>query len=254
MIRRWHALAILFAMMLAGQAVAAQPGPNAAAAATRAATLLQAHVDGLRAKRHRPDYAVAPAADLFHKVFDLEALAALPEPTSQDLPWLMDWSVAANRSYKQMYLFGVPPGKEPDEMSLARSVQQHQDQIAIAVGFLIRLMARELDASKLFIAGLPKAELTQVRMAGFDGFRSLGGQFLYSAVCATQGLTPRNAMVILAAIDDTQATWIRDLSSESRTSAVAMLKAVSQVGGDARVTGAAGSLSAAFAAQPAGAN
>jgi len=244
------ALALLFALIFAGQANAVQPGPDAAVAVSKAATLLQAHVDSLRAKGRRPDYAAGPAADLFQRVFDLEALAALPGPTSHDLPWLLEWSEAANRSYKQMYLFGVPPGREPDEASLALSVQAHQDQIVVALNFLMRLMARELDVSQLFMADLPKAERTAVRLAGFNGFRSLSGQFLYNALCATQSVTPRNAMVILTAIDDTRTTWIRDLSPENKKSAVAMLTTISHVGSDTQVTSAANTLRENFVAQP----
>src|SRR5713101_9036926 len=75
-----------------------QDGPRYAASARDAAQALQLHLDEVLKSGGRPDYTTLPVSHLFRRVFDLEALAALPPPKPSDMAWMLDWGDAANRT------------------------------------------------------------------------------------------------------------------------------------------------------------
>lgn len=252
MTRASRKLALLFVLALVTPAILsparAHDGPAGAVRATQAAAALQTYSDGVRKAGRRPDFAAAPAADLIRAIFDAERLAAMPEPASQDLPWLMDWVDAANRSYKQMVLVGLSPGQPPDEAKLARNLQDYEDQIAPAMSFMLRGMAREIVALAMFLDELPEDQVTPVRLAGFRGLRSGAGEFLQSVLCAAQAIKPGNALMVMTAIDETRAIWIDTLYPEDRTRVMARLKQILERFGDQGVTDTAAMLLTAFAA------
>ena len=241
-------LTLCFALALTAPAMA-HDGPAAAAKASEAATKLQAYADGARHAGRRPDFAAAPAAELLRAVFDADRLAALPAPASADLAWLMGWMEVANRGYKQIILVGVPAGQEPDEVALALNLQDYEDQIAPALNFLVRAMARQMDAMAMFAAELPKKDMTPVRVAGFRGARAFSGSYLQTVLCVAQAMKPGNAQIVLAALRDTQASWIAALYPDDRTKVAAMLNVMPrQTDSDSGRTAEA--LLAAFAAKP----
>ncbi len=248
MTRLMKMLALGFALALAAPAMA-HDGAVAAAKATEAAAALQAFSDGARHAGRRPDFAAAPAGELLRVLFDADRLAALPAPASSDLAWLLDWVEAANRGYKQMVMVGLLPGQPPDEAKLARNLQDYEDQMAPALNFLVRAMARQMDAMAMFAAELPKEQMTPVRVAGFRGARAFSGSYLQTVLCVAQAMKPGNGRIVMKAIDDTRASWIAALYPEDRSKAMATLKIMSQQAGDGDVSHRAGALLAAFRAK-----
>jgi hypothetical protein len=246
MIQTLRSLALLVAVAMATPAMASD-GPAAAARAMEAAKALQTYSDKARAAGRRPDFAAAPAADLQRIVFDADSLAALSEPTAQDLPWLLDWSDAANRGFKQMALFGVPAGQRPDDATLTRNLQSYEDQIATALSFQLRVLAREMKASAMFMDELPTEQKTRIRLEGFRGMRVSAGGFLQSALCTAHDMNPANARIVMAAVKETRVAWINALYPEDRIKTMAWLKQMTE--GDKEVADAAAVVLTAFAAE-----
>jgi hypothetical protein len=56
----------------------AADGPQAAAAAKEAAAKLQAYLRDLKKSKGQPDYSKLPASEYLKRIFDADALAALP--------------------------------------------------------------------------------------------------------------------------------------------------------------------------------
>lgn len=244
--------ALFFVLALAMLAIVsparAHDGPAAAVRATQAASALQAYGDGVRKAGHRPDFAAAPAADLLRVIFDADGLAAMPAPASQDVPWMMDWFDAANRSYKQMILVGLSPGQPPDEAKLARNLRDYEDQIVPAMSFLLRGLARETVALAMFLDELPEKDVTPVRVAGFRGLRSAAGEFLQSVLCTAQAIKPGNALTLMTVIYETRAVWTDALYVEDRAKVMAHLKQIVERFGDKGVSDTAAMLLTAFSA------
>lgn len=253
MTRRSRQHALFFVLALAMPAMLsparAHDGLAAAVRATQAASALQTYGDGVRKAGRRPDFAAAPAADLLRAIFDAGRLAAMPDPASQDLPWMMDWFDAANRSYKQMVMVGLSPGQPPDEAKLARNLQDYEDQIVPAMSFLLRGLARETVALAMFLDELPEKDVTPVRLAGLRGLRSAEGEFLQSVLCTAQAIKPGNALTLMTVIYETRSIWIDALYPEDRTKVTAQLKQIVERFGDKGVTDTASMLLAAFAAE-----
>jgi hypothetical protein len=227
---------------------AALDGPAFAARAADAATALQAYSDSALRAGRRPDFAAAPATDLLRVMFDADGLAALPGPRGDDLAWMPDWVEASNRGYKQMIMVGVAPGQQPDDATLARNLHDYEDQIVVGLNFQLRAMARELDAAAIFLAGLPKSQLTRIRLEGFRGFRTSASAFLQTAMCTARAMTPAHARMLVTAVTDTQASWTKGLSAEERRAAVVELEQMRKDSGDNDVTAAATRVLTAFAA------
>ncbi|QUS37815.1 hypothetical protein RPMA_02250 [Tardiphaga alba] len=191
-----------------------------------AANALQEYGNDRRRAGLRADFA-APAVDgLLRVIFDSERLLALPEPTAQDLPWLMDWADAANRGYKQLFLFGLEPGKRIDQTLLARNMRDYEDQISVGMSFLIRIVAMEVNASALFMADLPKEQVTKIRIDGFRGLRKGAAECVQGALlaAAANDMKLQNARMLVAAVRDTRDTWANALYPEDRSQTMAVLK------------------------------
>lgn len=253
MTRTSRKLALFFVLALATPAIIlsakAHDGPTAAVRATQAASALQSYGDGVRKAGRRPDFAAAPAADLLRVIFDADSLAAMPEPASQDLPWMMDWFDAANRSYKEIVLVGLSPGQPPDEAKLVRNLQDYEDQIVPAMSFLLHGLSREIVALAMFLDELPEKEVTPVRVAGFLGLRSGAGEFLQSVLCTAQAIKPGHVLTLMTVIYETRVTWIDALYPEDRTKVTAQLKQIVERSSDKGITDTAALVLTAFAAQ-----
>lgn len=128
----------------------AQQGARDLAAARDAAKAFKAYVDGVAKKGERPDLTRPEIAALLGRVFDLDALAALPPTQASDMNWLMDWTDAANATHKLFIFYGAKPGPQPDLAALQRNMAEYGDQYAVAISFMIRGTAREAVASQLF--------------------------------------------------------------------------------------------------------
>jgi hypothetical protein len=199
---------LLFLLALASPALA-QDGARDAAAAREAAQAFQVYVDGVTKEGARPDLTRPEVAALLGRIFDLDALNALPPAQASDLDWLLDWMDAANSTNKLFTRYGSKPGPQPDLTALQRNMTEYEDQFAAAINFQIRGQAREAVASTMFMAALAPAQRTRVREEGLAGARRSAAQFILSAICSViqSGGKPANARLVAAAIRDTREVW-----------------------------------------------
>jgi hypothetical protein len=184
-------------------------GARDAAAARDAAQAFRVYVEGVAKKGERPDLTRPEVAALLNRIFDLDALNALPPAQGSDLSWLIDWMEAANAANKLITRYGSKPGPGPDLAAIERNMTEYEDQFAAAMNFMIRGHAREAISIKLFWAGLAPEQRTRVREEGLAGARNSVAEFILSAVCSaiTSGGKPGNARLVAAAIRDTREVW-----------------------------------------------
>jgi hypothetical protein len=201
---------LLLLLALASPALAqAQDGARDAAAARDAAQAFRVYVEGVAKKGERPDLTRLEVAALLDRIFDLDALNALPPAQGSDLPWLLDWMEAANVANKLFTRYGSKPGGGPDLPAIERNMAEYEDQIAAALNFLIRGQAREAVSSNLFWEGLAPEQRSRVRERGFPDPRNSMAEFILSAICSgvTSGGKPANARLVAAVIRDTSEVW-----------------------------------------------
>ena len=200
---------ILLILLALATPALAQDGARHTTAAREAAQAFRVYVDGAAKKGERPDLTRPDVAALLGRVFNLDALNALPPAQASDLDWLLDWMDAANSVGKLFTRYGSKPGPQPDLEALTRNMREYEDQYAVAMNFMIRGQARQAIASKLFMASLTPAQLTPVRERGFAGARSSAAEFIMAAICsAVEGSSkPANARLVATAIRDTREVW-----------------------------------------------
>jgi hypothetical protein len=200
---------ILMVLLALASPAFAQDGARDAAAARDAAQAFRVYVEGVAKKGERPDLTRPEVEALFDRIFDLDALNALPPAQGSDLPWLLDWMEAANTANKLFTRYGSKPGPGPDLAALERNMIEYEDEFAVAMNFMIRGQAREAVSVKLFWEGLAPEQRTRVREEGLAGARNSAAEFILSAVCSaiTSGGKPANARLVSAAIRDTREIW-----------------------------------------------
>ena len=200
---------ILLVLLALTSPALAQDGARDAAAAREAAQAFRVYVEGVAKKGERPDLTRPEVAALLGRIFDLDALNALPSAQGSDLPWLLDWMEAANTANKLITRYGSKPGPGPDLPAIERNMAEYEDQIAAALNFLIRGQAREAVSTNLFWEGLAPEQRTRVREQGFAGARNSNAEFILSAICSaiTSGGKSANARLVAAAIRDTREIW-----------------------------------------------
>lgn len=210
-----RALLLLIALLSPAMA---EDGPGLAAGASDAANQLQTYLDGVAKAGGRPDYSKPPAADLLARIIDLRALAAQPPPTAQDLVWLTAWSGAAARTLKSIIYFGVtfPPGPA-DAKVMERNMADSEDLETALTELLIRITARQVQATDLLMKELPPEELTPMRQEGFNTARVGAAKLLDGALTMLMSaLKPENERRISAALNDTRDIWAGDVPAKDR--------------------------------------
>jgi hypothetical protein len=220
----WIVRTLLVLLALASPALA-HDGPQDAAAARDAAQAFRVYVEGVAKKGGRPDLTRPEVAALLGRVFDLGALNALPPAQASDVPWTLDWVLAANATNKLLMFYGAKPGPQPDWAAIQRNMTEYADQYAATMNFLIRLQARQAVAAELFMAGLAPEQRTPVREAGFTGARSGAAGIILGTICAVvlgDG-KPANARLVAAAIRDTRDVWATYLLPQDRAHVVRVL-------------------------------
>jgi hypothetical protein len=201
----------------------AQNGANNAAAGREAAQAFRVYIDGVTKDGGRPDLTQPDVAALLGRIFDLDALNALPPPHGSDMSWLLDWMEAANATYK--LLLGVKPGSQPDVAAIQRNMTEYEDQIAVAMNFMIRFLAREAVTSNKFMAALAPAERTRIREEGYTGSRHSAAEYVLAAVCSevVGAGKPANSRLVAAAVRDTNAIWASFILPQDRARAIDVL-------------------------------
>jgi hypothetical protein len=216
---------ILLVLLALASPALAQDGARDAAAAREAAQAFQVYVEGVTKKGGRPDLTRPEVAALLRRIFDLDALNALPPTQVGDFDWLIDWMDAANATSKLFTRYGSKPGPQPDLAALQRNMTEYEDQYAAAMNFMIRGLAREAVAAILFGAALAPEQRTRVREAGFAGMSSSNAGFLLAAICSTieSGGKPANARLVATAIRDTREVWASFLLPQDRARVIEYL-------------------------------
>jgi hypothetical protein len=209
---------ILFVLLALASPAFPQDGARDAAAAHDAAQAFGVYVEGVAKTNGRPDLTRPEVAALLGHVFDLEALNALPAAQGSDLDWLLDWIQAANNTIKLFTRYGSKPGPQPDLAALGRNMTEYEDQLAVAMNFMVRSQAREAVSMKLFWAGLAPEQRTRVREEGFTGARRATAEWILEAICSTMPSAgkPANARLVAAAIRDTREVWASFLLPKDR--------------------------------------
>ena len=195
---------ILMVLVALASPALAQDGLLAAAAARDAAQAFRLYVEGVAKKGERPDLTRPEVAALLGRVFDLDALNALPPAQASHIFWLLDWMEAANATNKLFTRYGSKPGPQPDLAAIERNMSEYEDQYAAAMNFLIRGQARE--------DGLARA-------------RGSTAEFVLSAICSVilSGGKPANARLVTAAIRDTREVWASYFLPQDRVRVIELL-------------------------------
>ena len=221
---------ILLVFLALASPALAQDGARDAAAAKEAAQAFRVYVEGVTKTGGRPDLTRPDVAALLGRVFDLDALNALPPAQANDVIWLLDWMDAANAVNKLFALYGSKPGPQPDLAAIQRNMTEYEDQYAVAVNFLIRGFAREAVSSQLFMASLAPEQRTRVREEGLARLRSGAAEFILGAIRSViQGAgKPDNARLVAAAIRDTREVWASNFLPQDRARMIEQLAGLSR--------------------------
>jgi type II secretory pathway pseudopilin PulG len=219
---------ILLVLLALASPALAQDGARDAAAAREAAQAFRVYIEGVTKENGRPDLTRPEVAALLGRVFDLDALNALPPAQATDIIWLLDWMDAANAVNKLFTRYGAIPGPQPDLVAIQRNMTEYEDQYAVAINFLIRGFAREAVSSKLFMAGLPPAQRTRVREEGLARLRGSAAEFILEAICSVSGAKPANARLVAAAIRDTREVWASNFLPQDRARVIELLADLSK--------------------------
>ena len=216
---------ILMVLLALASPAFAQDGARDAAAARDAAQAFRVYVEGVGKKGERPDLTRPEVAALLDRVFDLDALNALPPAQANDIIWLLDWMDAANAVNKLFTRYGSKPGPQPDLAAIQRNMTEYEDEYAAAINFLIRGFAREAVSSKLFMAGLAPKQRTRVREEGFARLRSSAAEFILEAICSVIQSDGKaaNARLVAAAIRDTREVWASYFLPQDRARTIELL-------------------------------
>ena len=213
--------ALLLMAALVSPALAQTSFTDGAALATRAvdaAKELRTHLAELAKAGARPDFSKPPASELFGRIYDMNALAALPPPAPNEISWLLNWSAAGGGIVKAILTFGItPPAGPSDQAAIERNLVDYEDQQAVASSFLIRITAREMQVLSLFMAQLPEDQRTPIRQEGFDRARAGATKVLSGAlITLASDLKTANARMLSAAIRDTGDVWVQNLFAKDR--------------------------------------
>ena len=115
--------------------------------------------------------------------------------------------------------FGITLPADPiaDQEAIKRNMKNFENQQAATLNFLIRITAREVQSTFLFMEQLTPEQRTPVRETGFEKARVGGEEVIYGALIAmTQGFSPANARLISAAMRDTRDAWALEIFTKDR--------------------------------------
>jgi hypothetical protein len=203
-------------------AALAADGAQAAAAAKESAKAFSDYAANVARSGDRPDYSRPPLAEHFHRIFDAETLAALPPPEPDDLGWLTDWAESAESSFKTLAMFGVQKNRDINA-AIERNLPAYESEIATAIAFIMHLSGRLVSTAAIFVTP-PDKQLTQEfrktllkrAAAGLMASRGLVDTVLVSTHVMSNRLKPQNAMLMMAAVQDTLDAWAPYTSANER--------------------------------------
>ena len=194
----------LLCLALASPALA-QDGAKITADAQAATKQFRAYIDGLK-KDERPDPNKPEVAALLARIFDADALNALPPAKPDDLAWMPDWMQAANDANKALLFYGAMSGSQPDMEKIGLNMVAYEDQYAKIMNFLIRGQAREALAMNMFMVGLTPDRRTKIREDGYTNARHGSAEMILGAIGAVilNAKKVENVRLVSGAIRDTR--------------------------------------------------
>jgi hypothetical protein len=219
---------ILLVLLALASPALAQDGARDTAAAREAAQAFRVYVEEVTKNNGRPDLTRPEVAALLGRIFDLDALNALPPAQGSDLNWLLNWMDAANATYKLFTRYAAIPGPQPDWVAIQRNLTEYEDQYAAALNFMVRGFAREAVSAIMFMADLAPAQRTRVRQEALAGLRGNAAEFVLEAICAVSGSRPANARQVAAAVRDTREVWASYFLPRDRTRVIERLAELSK--------------------------
>jgi hypothetical protein len=219
---------ILLVLLALASPALAQDGARDTAAAREAVQAFRVYVEGVTKKNERPDLTRPEIVALLGRIFDVDALNALPPAQGSDINWLLDWMDAANTTNKLITRYGSIPGPQPDLTALERNMTEYEDQIAAGLNFMIRGWAREAVSAVMFMADLAPEQRTRVRQEGLTGSRTFAAEFLLEAICSVGSSKPANVRLVAAAVRDTTEVWVNFFLPQDRARAIEVLAELSK--------------------------
>jgi hypothetical protein len=217
-------LLIFLALALASPALA-QDGARDAAAAGEAAQAFRVYIEGVTKEKGRPDLTRPEVAAVLGRIFDVDALNALPPTQASDVVWLLDWLDAANTAVKLFTRYGAIGWLQPDVAAIHRNIIEYEDQFAAAMNFTIRGMAREAVSVNMFMAGLAPEQRTRVREEGRTRARSATAEIVLYSIGSVilRGGKSANARLVAAAIRDTREVLASYFLPQDRARTIVLL-------------------------------
>lgn len=215
---------ILLILLTLATPAMAQDGAKSTADAQAATKAFRAYIDGLK-KDERPDPNKPEVAALLARIFDVNALNALPPATADDLAWLPDWMQTANAANKLLLFYGATLEPQPDMEKIGRNMLEYEDQYARITNFLLRAQAREALSMNMFMVGLTPDKRTKIREDGYNGARHGAAEMVIGAIGAVilNAKKPENVRLVSGAIRDTREVWAGFFLPDDRARFLKML-------------------------------
>ena len=229
----------LFGLILLATPAVAGDGKQAAAQAVEAARGLQHHAAEVAAAGQRIDFAKAPAADYFQRVFDSASLAALPAPAAADMPWVSEWFSALNSANQTIVFFGTDT-KRPalqQQGQIGRNLAEYEDQFALATAFIQNMFARLMTTALDFLNTLSEQERNSpVRQDGLAKMRhgyvdAVEGSLRF---LAAGNVKPANIRIMTAALRENAGTWSKIVPPADRGRLAKLIATARDKAGDAQ--------------------
>ncbi len=213
----------------------ASDGPRSAATAKTSAAALVAYVETAAKNGEKPDYKREPVANHLKRIFDFDALAALPPEKASDIEWLLDWGDAANESYK-ILVMRDGANKDGGVPAAVRNYMDHENEISYGLAFMLRLQSRMARTGPLFMESLPSEQHTDIRKRGFQGMTRNLVQTVFSTsgTLVSMQLKAGNAGIIAASLRDTANSWLPYTTTDERTKLVELFKRASAMNKEAQ--------------------
>jgi hypothetical protein len=224
------AVGLLLLVAAFNNSALAEDGPKAAAAAKEAAANMQAYLRDLEKSKGQPDYSKPPASEYLKRIFDTDALAALPAPKAEDLDWLLEWVANINQAHTAMILFGAKD--LTDHETLGRNTVDYQDYTFPAAAFRLRLVARMVP---IYLNSFTPDERIRARTEIEQDVR-LFVQMATSMVGLIRiRVKLENVRLTAAALHDTAAVWAPLATQKERAELLTRLETVRTANKDAGI-------------------
>ena len=170
---------------------------------------------------HLPRWSDPEDAPLLARLLNQEKTLGTGPYTAADVPLLLEISDTNVLAFKSYLMFTPKPGTVPDT---AANTALYQDEVSRLAAYQIAATGALAEAIDDFVAKLPKAEMSQVRL---DGLRQMRLGLLQQVngvtlMVRSPGLKPENRGLLLNALAENAARIASAATPADRTSMVAL--------------------------------